>query len=200
MDHAAKATVILERGPMPRWIHQCHAASVELLHSGEFDPCRVARGSCTGVGGQHSWLILGDNCYDKDATIIDGTLWSYDKSVKGVWVGTYRDGKHKPHGSGSIWKWGRPFEARDGQALELTPSKPWSPEARQFLDLLGPLDLEGWVKLAHAPVENWPAREIIEAIMETPHPTMPGSTLAGYVPIDIIGMLTDRNPGEVYIK
>lgn len=177
--------------PLDRWAYQCHGASVALVRSGVLPPSRVARGSCEGVGGQHSWVVLGDDCYDDDATIIDPTLWSYDTSVKGVWVGSYRDGRHTPHGKGSIWDWGRPDDPV-GPVVELTPRQPWSGAARRFLDRLGPLDQRGWTVLAHAPVEGWPAGEIIDAMCE--------SGMEGRVPIDIVGMVTDRNPGGLYLN
>lgn len=178
--------------PLEQWGCQCHAASAALVNSEGFPPARVARGACKGVGGQHSWVVLGDDCYDDDATIVDPTLWSYDKSVEGVWVGSYRDGRHTPHGKGSIWKWGRPENCLPQHAVELTPREPWSPEAEMFIGLLGPLDERGWVMLAHAPVEDWPAGEIIDAMCE--------SGLEAYVPVDIVGMTTDRNPGGLYLS
>ena len=46
--------------------------------------------------------------------------------------------------------------------------------------------------LAHAPVEMWPAAEILAAIENT-------EELHGRVPIDIRGMLTDENPGGLYL-
>ena len=167
-------------GPMEPWAFQCHAASVWLVKHGLGD--RVARGTCSGVGGQHSWVVFGDPYHPE--TIIDPTMWSYNPDVKGVWVGG--PGRHRPHGSGSIWSWGRPENAK-GEPVELTPRQPWSVEARRFLAMLGPLDEEGWKVMAHAPVGGgWPAAEIIDALCE--------SGMQGYVPIDIIGMLTDRNP------
>jgi len=184
--------------PLSRWATQCHAASLALVKSGLFEQARVARGTCDGVPGQHSWVVLGDDCYAADAQIIDPTLWSYSTDVEGVWYGSYRDGWHRPHGKGSIWQWGRP-DAALGEVLALTPRRPWSRSAEGFLGILGPLDLQGWIQLAHAPVEGWPAAEIIDAICETPHPTMPRQTLEGYVPIDIVGMLTDRNPSGLYL-
>jgi hypothetical protein len=191
--------------PLDRWASQCHAASVELLRSGvltDHEP-RVARGTCSGVGGQHSWVVLGGDCYAQDAAVIDPTLWSYHPNVEGVWYGRNRTW-HRPHGSGSIWAWGRPASAEDtGETpVGLTPRRPLSREALAFLDLLGPLGLEGWVQLAHAPVEGWPAAEIIDAICATRDPrtqTKTNATLAGYVPIDMIGMLTDRNPKGLYL-
>ena len=171
------------------WSHQCHAAALKLVQSGVLGPARVARGGGEGVIGQHSWVVLGDDCYDDDATIVDPTLWSYRDDIEGVWVGTYRDGMHMPHGKGSIWAWGRPEEAT-GPVMVLSPREPWSGEAKLFLELLGPLDERGWIQLAHAPVEHWPAGEIIDAMCE--------SGLEVYVPIDIVGMVTTRNPKGLY--
>jgi hypothetical protein len=176
--------------PLDRWACRCHAASVALMNSGRFGTCRVARGSADGVAGQHSWLVLGDDCY-ANTVVIDPTLWSYNPNVKGVWVGTYRHALHRPHGKGSIWNWGRPDEAT-GPVIELTPRQPFSLAAKNFLELLGPLDVRGWAMLVHAPVEGWPAAEIIDAVCENP-------ILRPHVPIDIVGMLTDRNPGGLYL-
>lgn len=177
--------------PLDRWAHQCHAASLKLVKHGYLDVCRVARGSCVGVGGQHSWVVLGDDCYDERAIIIDPTLWSYDERAQGIWIGSQLDGLHTPHGKGSIWKWGRPNDPT-GPVMELTPRKPFSESAKNFLDLLGPLDKEGWAMLAHAPVQFWPAGEILDAIWHT-------EGLGAYVPIDIIGMATDINPNGLYL-
>lgn len=175
------------------YAHQCHVASLQLVHSGKFDGARVARGMCTGVGGQHSWVVLGDDCYADDAQIIDPTLWSYTGERPAyVWVGSARDGLHTPHGAGSIWQWGKPENAVPGQAVELTPTEPLSSEAQAFLELLGPLDRRGWmVLLSHAPVGGWPAGEIMAAASDT-------EALAALVPIDRLGMLTDRNPDGLY--
>lgn len=40
--------------------------------------------------------------------------------------------------------------------------------------------------------QNWPAAEIIAAIDDT-------KALSALVPIDILGMLTDRNPSGLYL-
>jgi hypothetical protein len=189
VDLAAVEKVL---APLDRWALQCHAASLLVVKSGVVGQARVARGSCTGVGGQHSWVVLGGDCYDDNAVIVDPTLWSYDDSVTGVWVGTYRDGKHTPHGKGNIFQWGRPNPAAPGEEMELTPARPWSRQAQAFLDLLGPLDKRGWIMLAHAPVEGWPAGEILAAIANTPG-------LEGGVPIDLLGMVTDLNPQGLYL-
>lgn len=182
-------------GSLAQWAFNCHAASAQLVKTEAFQnevgPCRVARGACVGVAGQHSWVVLGDNCYNDRATIVDPTLWSYDESVKGVWVGSYRDKLHRPHGKGSIFRWGRPDPAI-GPEVKLTPTKPLSGGAQAFLELLGPLDKNGWRILAHAPVEGWPAGEIIEAMLDT-------EGLSQWIPIDIVGMVTDRNPEGLYL-
>lgn len=177
--------------PLDDWSHQCHAASLKLVKDGALGECRVARGSCRGVAGQHSWVILGNDCYDRRATIIDPTLWSYDERVDPIWIGTYRSNRHHPHGQGSIWRWGRP-DSPTGPVINLTPRQPFSANALSFLALLGPLDVHGWAQLAHAPVEQWPAGEILDAIYHT-------DNLSAYVPIDILGMVTDLNPGSLYL-
>lgn len=69
---------------------------------------------------------------------------------------------------------------------------PVSREAELFLDLCGPLDQKGWAELIHSPVEGWPAAEIIAAVDDTPE-------LSTLIPVDILGMLTDRNPQGVYL-
>lgn len=174
--------------PLAKWSHQCHAASCAIVKAELVPEARVARGVCEGVGAQHSWVVLGD-CYADDALIIDPTLWSYDDRVEGIWTGTAKDGRHIPHGKGSIWEWGRPVHT-GGETVELEPRAPFSQEALDFLGMLGPLDRGGWARLAHAPVEGWPAGEILLAINDSIGPL---------VPIDIIGMTTDTNPGGLYL-
>lgn len=179
--------------PFEQWSHQCHAISISIVKSDLIEgPRRVARGSCNGVGGQHSWVVVGDDCYAENAQIIDPTLWSYRKDVEGIWYGTPNSPfKHTPFGSGSIFEYGKPV-SQGGPPIELTPSKSLSREAALFLRLLGPLDREGWSMLLHAPVGFWPAREIIEAADDT-------SELCSITPIDILGMVTDRNPHGLYL-
>lgn len=177
-------------GSLMKWKHQCHAASYALVKAGVAD--RVARGWCLGVGGQHSWAVIGMDCYDKKATIIDPTLWSYDSTVMGIWMGTMRDGRHQPHGYGHFSMHEMPMY-HGGEVVNLTPRKPLSKEARKFLDSIGPLDHPGWAQLAKFPVGGWPAAEIIDAMVNT-------EGLKVFVPIDIVGMLTDRNPGGIYLR
>jgi hypothetical protein len=176
--------------PLSRWHHNCHAAALALVKAGIAQ--RVARGICKGVGSQHSWAVLGTDCYDLNTTIIDPTLWSYTDSMPVVWIGSLKDGLHIPHGTGSIWTWGRPPEAQ-GQPISLTPKFHLSPDAKLFLEILGPLDMLGWQILSSAPVGGWPAREIFAAMDDT-------EELSCLVPVDILGMITDRNPGGLYLR
>lgn len=171
-------------GPLKNHERQCHSASLKLVKAGVGD--RVARGRCEGVGAQHSWAVIGDPY--KPTLIIDPTLWSYRKDVKGIFIGLPKTYGHRPHGSGSIWDWGRPTPAY-GPAIKLAPEL--SEEAQMFIDMLGPLDINGWQTLSNAPVGGWPAKEIFEAMLDTP-------LLENMVPIDKIGMLTDRNPNGLY--
>jgi hypothetical protein len=166
----------------------CHRASLALVRA--LGQGRVARGTCLGVPGQHSWAVLGDDCYDPKASIADPTLWSYMDEPPQVWTGTARQGGHRPHGTGSIWQYGRPpHPLHDPIALATDPG----PEARAFLQLAAPegLDLSGWIVLLHSPVEGWPVRQIIEAAYQMPQ-------LRVHIPIDIVGMCTDLNPQELY--
>lgn len=179
--------------PFDTWAHQCHAISLAIVKAGLLPGSRVARGSCPGVGSQHSWVVVGDDCYAEDAVIVDPTLWSYDPAVTGIWIGTPADRGHCPHrgGMGSIWKWGRPAPTT-GEPIDLTPTFTLSPHAQDFLDLLGPLDRTGWgLLINHAPLEGWPAAELFAAIDDTP-------ALSAVIPIDVLGMLTDRNPNGLY--
>lgn len=180
-----KANKILR--PLKDWHHNCHGASKRLVDNGI--GTRVARGWCKGVHSQHSWVVIGD-CYQPEL-IIDPTLWSYRDDVKGIYIGTPETYGHRPHGSGSIWEWGKP-RAGNGLVIELTPTKRLSRAAVSFLEMVGPLDREGWANLTKAPVGGWPAAEIIAAIDDT-------KALSALVPIDLIGMLTDRNPSDLYL-
>lgn len=170
--------------------HQCHAASLALVKSGVHGICRVARGACPGVPAQHSWVVLGRDCYDPAAVVIDPTFWSY----QGGWEPGVRSiqaekGGYVPHGSGNIWEWGRPNEPT-GEVIEL--EGPFTPQAERFLEVLGPLDAEGWRMLAHAPVGNWPAGEIFAAMYAD-------ERMAPWLPIDVVGMATDLNPNGLYL-
>ena len=177
--------------PFEATAQRCHSVSLAIVQSGRFPRARVARGFCRGVLGQHSWVTLGFP-YLPGVPIIDATLWSYDSTVEGVWCGRASEtGRHVPHGAGSIWDYGQPLAA-DGAPVDLTPTQPLSAAARAFLELLGPLDRVGWMTLANAPVLGWPAAEIIAAMDDTP-------AVRALVPIDVLGMITDRNPGGLYL-
>lgn len=170
--------------------YSCHQVSLAIVRSGLYPGARVARGWADGVIGQHSWVAVDGDPYDPNGRIIDATLWSYDNRVTKVWAGHLRDGRHHPHGAGVFLTAGMP-ENHGGRVIRLIINRPLSPAARHFLDMLGPLDYRGWGQVAHLPVRGWPAKEIIEAILDTPE-------VAILVPIDIAGMLTDRNPKGLY--
>lgn len=191
MELAQEVEKILD--PLSNWYHQCHAASIELVQKGNFThPARVARGFCKGVGGQHSWVVLSDDVYSQTATIIDPTLWSYNSKVKGVWVGQAKMFRHAPHGSGNLFFFGRPPAAHIGYELP-KPKGGWSKEAEKFLQMLGPIDLDGWKMLAHMPMEGWPSKEIVTQMCQD-------EKIRWFIPVDIVGMCTDLNPGGLYIK
>lgn len=174
----------------PQWANRCHEVSLKLIRTGEFGRARVARGFCPGVNSQHSWIVVGWDCYDPDAVIVDPTLWSYVPGADPILVVRAGDAKHTPHGAGDIYTGGRPVHG-GGPDIELTPAAPLSGPARMFLSQVEPLDCRGWRTLAHSPVGGWPAAEIIAAMLDT-------AELAVLVPIDIAGMVTDRNPKGLY--
>jgi hypothetical protein len=178
--------------PLDQWAKRCHEASLGVVKSEVYEFARVARGSCPGVGSQHSWIVVGHDVYDPEAVIVDPTLWSYREDVEGVWAGQAGELGHRPHGSGNIFEWGKPAPPV-GDGVPLKPTAPFSREAEDFLALLGPLDEPGWRMLCHAPVEGWPAGEILEAVCDT---FRWGEAV---IPIDILGMATDRNPSGLYL-
>jgi hypothetical protein len=93
---------------------------------------------------------------------------------------------------GNIYQWGKP-EAGDRPVIHLDTTG-MSTEAKRFLASLGPLDARGWMSLfSHAPVEGWPAGEIIERAYHN-------SQITALIPIDRVGMLTDINPDGLYLK
>lgn len=175
--------------PFPEWARRCHEISLALVRTGHFGRCRVARGGCENVSSQHSWIVLGNDPYDPDAIVVDPTLWSYDPAVQGILV-TANLTRHCPHGLGSCFAAPIPGHY-GGESIDLTPDVPLSEDALDFLDLLGSLDLRGWGEVAHLPVQNWPAAEILTAMCDTPG-------LGVLVPIDVRGMITDTNPGSYY--
>lgn len=181
----ARRAILAAHGSMENVARQCHVASLTLVKYGVAQ--RVARGVCLNVPGQHSWAVVGD-CYDPGAPIIDPTLWSYDPGVKGIWVGTMQNMRHTPHG----WGVTETFPSK-GSGPAIPPPKGLNEEARSFLRKIGPLDVAGWIQLlSHTPVLNWPSREIFKAVARDPR-------LRALAPMDRIGMLTDENPGGVYL-
>lgn len=175
--------------PLEDFAHQCHSASLALVKRGPWPEARVARGTTAGVRGQHSWVVLGEP-YDPHVTILDPTLWSYTASAPSVLVARAVARPHRPHGFGSIYGVGRPH-GHGGDTMTL--AVPVSSAAEDFLASLGPLDARGWANLANAPVGDWPAAEVIAAMYDTPG-------LRALVPIDRVGMLTDRNPQGLYLR
>lgn len=176
---------LIGRAPDPEtgWRNRCHEISLALLRTGEFGRGRIARGSAEGIVGQHSWIVLGDDVYNGMAVVVDPTI--DPRKIVVDYVGNLTN---TPKGAGSIWAWGKPW-AHSSKYVEL--AVPVSPEARMFLDAIGPLDLLGWMQLADAPVGGWPAAEIVAAMLQTPE-------LKTAIPIDVAGHLTDENPGGLY--
>lgn len=185
--------VLAALGDLERWDKDCHAASIHLVKTRIFPDARVARGSCRGVGSQHSWVVLG-NPYDPDA-IVDPTLWSYVPDVTGVVFADAAADKRAwvPHGSGSIFRFGCPAS---GDGEEMVPPG-LSREAEVFLDLCrsahgSTLDRRFWAGLFNSPMGGWPSAEIIEACAKD-------RRFSALIPIDVVGMLTDLDPGGLYL-
>jgi len=177
--------------PEAQWGGRCHEISLAVLRTGLFGRGRMARGTCPGVTAQHSWFVLGDDPYDEDATGVDPTLqFCRRDDVDGIAVFRGGDLGHRPFGSGTCYAGHMPSH-HGGPDIELTPAQPLSVSARHFLGHLLPLDLRGWAEVAHMAVEGWPAAEIIDAMCDTPG-------LGVLIPVDIRGMLTDRNPNNLY--
>jgi hypothetical protein len=177
-------------GDLRKWAHQCHAGSLALVRSGILgEGARVARGWLPGIPGQHSWATIGDP-YAKYGAVIDVTRWSYEDVDPYVWRGTRSFGGYAPHGVGHIVDFGKPTSTGE-EPIALTPKTPLSVSARAFLRILGPLDRRGWMALASAPVGGWPAGEILAAMDDT-------AELSALIPVDKLGMATDRNPGGLY--
>ena len=191
--------------PYERWSGKCHEVSFQLLSTGLFGPGRVARGWSPAVIGQHSWMVLGPDVYARYAVIVDPTITPYLRKhgtdgtndpagLPDIQVELASLLSHWAHGAGSIWEGPNKPTCHGGEIIELTPSVPLSDDARLFLseEFLGPLDRRGWGQLANGPMEMWPAAEIIRAMHDTPELRM-------LVPVDILGMLTDLNPGKCYL-
>jgi hypothetical protein len=174
--------------PPEDWANRCHDVSLRLLRTGEFGEGRVARGTAKGIIGQHSWIVLGDDVYDEDAVIVDPTITPTTTGESLIVADKARCLSNRPHGTGRIWDWGRPWP-HSANYIEL--AVPLSGEAKAFMSMVGPLDLLGWMQLANAPVQGWPAKEILTAMMATPG-------LEAAAPIDHVGHVTDLNPKGLY--
>jgi hypothetical protein len=191
--------------PVERWNNNCHVVSLAIVRSGllsEPGPsCRVVRGftSGYGIGGQHSWIALG-RPFDPETRMLDYTAHTWGEILPGVinttiglaYRGAHAYGRgHLVHGytPGSIWEYGKP--EHPGKPVPLDTSG-MSEEARIFLDVLGPLSVEGWVALMTFPHGEWPAHEICEAVCEQ----IPRVRVL--LPIDVLAHVTDRNPNDLY--
>ena len=177
-------------GGLDQWAQRCHECSLALIRTGLLpDDARVARGWCGSISSQHSWVVIG-NPYDENAPVLDGTLWSYTDQKPRLFFCPKGNLQYQPHGAGSIWEYGRPDAPVDEV---ITLKTKLSKTAADFLTMAAPngLDYLGWSVLAHAPVGGWPAREIISAMYDD-------ERLGPLIPIDIVGMLTDKNPGGLY--
>lgn len=191
--------IIVERqiGPIEKYAHNCHAASLALVKSGLLDSCRVARGAAIGVPGQHSWVVEGMDVYDPQAPIVDLTLWSYENRPPRIKVGKFNGASYRPHFWGSILDFGCPVSG-GMEEIVLTPERELSMAAREWLSIFreqadGPLDTRFWARLlSHAPHGGWPSAEITLAAWQTPG-------LRALIPIDRVGMETDVNPGGLYL-
>jgi hypothetical protein len=184
--------------PVSRWPNNCHSISLRLLRTGRLGRGRIARGWAAAVRSQHSWIVLGDDVYDRNATIVDPTLRPLLASQAGpedaslrkpILVASAWALTNKPHGSGYLQD--RLPRQLAGEPVALTPATPLSRSAQEFLDRIGPLDKRAWMALANGPMQGWHAPEVIEAMMDT-------CGLGLLVPLDIRGMLTDRNPRGLY--
>lgn len=172
------------------WAHSCHRVSIAIIKSGVLPvPGRVARGWAKEVTSQHSWIALGDP-YNPSTPLLDPTLWSYRPGVEGVWQGTLQAGIHSPHGNASVWDTGQPIY-QGGPGIRLDRSD-LSVAAIAFLDLIEPLDYRGWCALMNGGMLEWPASEIVSRAYGD-------HRIMSAIPIDIVGMLTDHNPGGLYL-
>lgn len=183
--------------PLTDFAHQCHVASLLLVKARLWPNARVLRGGCAKVPGQHSWIALTgkEGVYDERVTVVDPTMWSYTGEEPYVWVGLARQVPHRPHGAGRIMEWGRPERAHESGEDEIVVKPPlggWTPLAAEWLRMLGPLGRRGWMRLFDAPMADWPAGEILEQAEKD-------ERLSALIPIDRLGMLTDLNPGGLYL-
>lgn len=180
------------------WAQQCHAVSAAIVKSSLFEPgtCRVARGSCSGVGGQHSWVVFG-NPYDEKVLLLDCTLWSYDPDAPMVYAqrgtaGGANRWRYRPKGWGSHWQTGIP---QTDYEHDMTPAAldgdPLIALFRQHVG--GPLSRRWWAQFLDGPVGGWPYPEWLPILAADP-------ALAPLIPVDVLGMGTYLNPGGLYLN
>lgn len=201
LDIRHRAEEALADFPMEQRSKNCHATSIHIVASGVFGPeARVARGTHHAVVGQHSWVVIPGITrnervplvYDIHATVIDATLWSYDRHYDVIAVVENVLITWLPHGWGNIWDYGPP-RRMEVDSTDYSPRlEGLSEEAADFLRRIGPLDVFGWMRLFSSPMMGWPSQEIITAAAQDP-------VLRPLIPIDIVGMLTDLNPGGLYL-
>lgn len=198
-------------GGLRQWSKRCHEASLHLVRSGVLpEGARVVRGWHPNVPSQHSWVVIGDpygGGYSPPGepdgnqplfpTIIDPTLWGYLGTMPSIAIGRGNTGntgtifQHRPYG----WGYRREGALPQPQSrlIQLKGYARLSGEAKAFLKREAPkgLDFRGWHQLVHDPVQGWPSAEIIAAAADDPQ-------LKALIPIDIVGNLTDKNPGGLY--
>lgn len=182
--------------PLDRWRGNCHSVSLRIVKQGLFGPSRVARGVCKGVSSQHSWVVCSRDdlaCYDRKVRIVDPTLHCHRDDTDGLWEGSLEDGLHAPHGYANIWEMGCPVPGgQPAIRLELPP------QAQMFIELMErvtgrPMDHGGRNRLFNGALAGVPVMpEIVKAAYGH-------DELRGWIPIDIVGMLTDVNPGGLYL-
>lgn len=184
---------IVEVTDLPRsaWHTNTKQVAHDLVRSGLLPTCRVVVGFVSGVEGEHSWVTTSWDVYDKYALIVDPTMWTFRADIPDVWMGTLHDGLHHPKGEGFIWDSGYP-ENSSFQDTILLPQNGLSTYAKYFLSRVEPLNVAGWTALMRLPMQGWPAGEILARMKEVP-------TLAPLVPEDLEGMLTEKNPGNLYL-
>jgi hypothetical protein len=177
-------------GPLENWALNCHGASLALVRSGLLpEGSRVARGWAKGVGSQHSWaMVTPQMVYDPLNWVVDLTLWSYVPEAPRLYIGKAEQWPHQPHGYGRL-----DFLGPDPVEPRISLDVPVSRSAEMFLQMWAPagLDRRAWMTLLNGPMQGWPSAEIVAAVHRT-------KELKAYIPIDIVGLLTDENPGGLY--
>lgn len=190
MPELTQAVIEEAIGPIEKFHHQCHAASLALVKSGVLPGknWRVARGWSRGIGGQHSWAVQGDP-YARSSRVVDITMWSYQRHIAKIYCpkNLY---DHEPHGYGYLV----PQVIERPSIPEVTdlPLERLSDETLEWLQMRYPngIGMQDLNRLVNGPMLAWNSREFIGALSL--------SRYKQFVPIDIRGMLTDENPGGLY--